>query len=91
METRSQAAQKQTDDLIPHQRKVKLIAKEIKRKGEEKQENTPGREISTNSFRLGETPRPNSVHTVGGNCSHTNNYTDTKPTIYKYITSFSSY
>ena len=62
---RSQSTQKKTDDLTPHQRKVKLIAEDIKRKGEEKQENTPGREINTNSFRLGVTPRPNSVHTVG--------------------------
>ena len=65
METRSQSAQKTTDNLTPHQRKVKLIAERIKEKDEEKRENTPVKEISTKSFRLGETPRPHSVHTVG--------------------------
>ena len=65
METKSQSAQKKTNNLTEHQRKVKLISKNIKKKGEEKRKNTPGREISTNSFRLGETPRPNSVHMVG--------------------------
>ena len=65
METKSQSAQKTTDNLTPHQRKVKLIAERTNKKEEGKRENTPVREISTSSFRLGETPRPHSAHTKG--------------------------